>query len=66
MEAALNLCYNIAPGENGIRFSMLKELRLEGKKFLLHIFNDIFSNGVVPGSWQRTKITLILKPGNTE
>jgi hypothetical protein len=50
MEAALNLCYNIAPGENGIRFSMLKELRLEGKKFLLHIFNDIFSNGVVPGS----------------
>jgi hypothetical protein len=42
---------------------MLKELPLMRKKFLLNIFNDILSNGVVPGSWQRTKIIPILKPG---
>jgi hypothetical protein len=51
-EAALGLCSNTAPGEDGIRFGMLKELPLEGRKFLLHIFNDILflSNGVVLGS----------------
>jgi hypothetical protein len=36
---------------------------LEGKRILLHIFDDILSNGDVPGSWQRTKIIPILKPG---
>jgi hypothetical protein len=46
----------MAPGEDGIRFGMLKKLPLEGEKFLLHIFNDILSNGVVLGSWQKTKI----------
>jgi hypothetical protein len=62
-EAALTLCNNAAPGEDGIRFGMLRELPLEGNKFLLHISNDILSNGNVPGSWQRTKIIPILKPG---
>jgi hypothetical protein len=63
LEAALSLCNNTAPGEDEIRFGLLKELPLEGKKFLLHIFNDILSNGDVPGSWQRAKINSILKPG---
>jgi hypothetical protein len=61
-EAALSLCNNTAPRGDGIRFGMLKELPLEGKKFLLHFFNDILSNVVVPGSWQKTKIIPILKP----
>jgi hypothetical protein len=52
----------MAPGEDGIRFGMLKELPLEGEKFLLHIFNDILSNGVVPGIWHKTKTIPILKP----
>jgi hypothetical protein len=62
-EAALSLCNNTTSGEDGIRFGTLKKLRLEGKIFLFHIFNDILLNGDVPGSWQRTKIIPILKPG---
>jgi hypothetical protein len=55
-EPVLSLYNNSALAEEGIRSGMLKELPLEMKKFLLHIFNDILSNSVVPGSWQRTKI----------
>jgi hypothetical protein len=55
-EAAFKFCKKTAPGEDEIRFGMLKELPLEGKFFLLYIFDDIISNGDVPGSWQRTKI----------
>jgi hypothetical protein len=62
-ETALSLCNNTAPREDEIRFGMLKKLPLEMKKFLLHIFNDILSNGDVPGTWQRTKIIPIWKPG---
>jgi hypothetical protein len=62
-EAALSLCNNTVPGEDGIRFGMLKKMPVERKTFLLHIFNDILWNNDVPGSWQRKKIIPILKPG---
>jgi hypothetical protein len=38
-KAALIFCNNTAPGGDGIRFGMLKELPLEGNKFLFHIFS---------------------------
>jgi hypothetical protein len=40
----------------------VKGAALDGKTFLLHIFNDILSYSDDPGSWQRTKIIPILKP----
>jgi hypothetical protein len=50
-QAALSLCNKTGPGEDGIKFGLLKELPLEGKQFLLHIFNDVLAIGEVPESW---------------
>jgi ribonuclease HI len=63
LEAALDQCSNKSPGEDGIRFSMLKALPSEAKEYLLIIFNDILKTGVIPENWQKTKVIPILKPG---
>jgi hypothetical protein len=44
---------------------MLKNLPKQAKIFLLEIYNDILLTGVVPDSWQKTKIIPILKPGKS-
>lgn len=62
-EAALDICNNKAPGEDGIKFSLLKNLPKIAKDFLLDIFNVILSSGEVPESWHKTKVIPILKPG---
>jgi Endonuclease-reverse transcriptase/Reverse transcriptase (RNA-dependent DNA polymerase) len=63
LNAALDLCNNTSPGEDGIKFKLLKNMPEQAKLFLLQIFNDILSDGNVPLSWHRTKIIPILKPG---
>jgi ribonuclease HI len=60
--AALDLCNNSSPGEDAIKFIMLKKLPTEAKHYLLMIFNDILTSGEVPAAWQRTKVIPILKP----
>jgi hypothetical protein len=63
LEAALDL-YNICcPGLDGLRFFLFKALPPEAKLCLLEIYNDILRTGMVPESWYRTKVVLILEPG---
>jgi hypothetical protein len=61
--AALDMCKNSSPGEDGIKFTMIKNLPPEAKQFLLEIFNVILATGIVPEPWKRTKVIPILKPG---
>jgi ribonuclease HI len=63
LNAALDICNNTSPGEDGIKFSLLKNLPGQAKLFLLQIFNEIMDSGEVPLPWHRTKIVPILKPG---
>ncbi len=62
-EAALALCNNTSPGQDGVKFSMIKALPTRVKELLISIFNDILTQGVVPAVWQQTKVVPILKPG---
>jgi hypothetical protein len=55
-------CNNSAPGLDGIKFIMFKFLPEEAKRYLLGIFNEVVSSGMIPGSWLRTKVVPILKP----
>jgi hypothetical protein len=41
---------------------MFKFLPEEAKRYLLGIFNEIMSTGMIPESWLRTKVVPILKP----
>jgi hypothetical protein len=45
----------------GLRFSLFKALPMEAKLCLLD--NDILAKRVMPQSWHRTKVMLIVKPG---
>jgi ribonuclease HI len=63
LEAALELCNNTCPGEDGIKFILLKRMPFEAKTMLLQIFNAILTCGEVPLAWHRTKVIPILKPG---
>jgi hypothetical protein len=40
----------------------LKMKSEEAKRYLLGIFNEVVSLGMIPGSWLRTKVVPILKP----
>jgi hypothetical protein len=61
-EGAMDQCNNSAPGLDGIKFIVFKFLPEEAKLYLLGIFNEIMSTGMIPESWLRTKVVPILKP----
>jgi hypothetical protein len=61
-EGALEQCKNSGPGLDGIKFIMFNFLPEEAKWYLLGIFNEIMSTGMIPESWLRTKVVQILKP----
>nr|CAH7735698.1 unnamed protein product [Callosobruchus chinensis] len=52
-----------APGFDQITYSMLDNLPLSAKTFLLTIFNDIWINHESLTSWKKVVIISILKPG---
>jgi hypothetical protein len=60
-EEALDQCNNSAPLD-GRKFIMFKFLPKEAKRYLLRIFNEIRSTGMIPESWLKTKVVPILKP----
>lgn len=51
-----------APGEDSITYSMIYNLPLEGKLYLLQLFNQIFKHSLVPEQWRSIQIVPIPKP----
>ena len=52
-----------APGDDGICYSMLKNMPLEYQGLLLEIYNMIWMTSVIPQAWQVSTIIPILKAG---
>ncbi|KAG7300559.1 hypothetical protein JYU34_014851 [Plutella xylostella] len=50
-----------APGDDGITFSMIKNMPDIGKSILLNIYNRCLTNSFVPRQWRRVKIVAIPK-----
>jgi hypothetical protein len=50
LEAALRLCDNRTPGDGGIKFSLLKELPLEEKQFLLYMMSSRLARFQIVGT----------------
>lgn len=50
-----------APGNDNITYSMIFNLPLVGKQFLINLYNDIFYSGYVPKQWRDIKIVPIPK-----
>lgn len=55
-----------APGIDGITYSMLKNLPMIGKSFLVEIFNGSMRSGRSPEPWKSTIICPILKENGDE
>lgn len=54
-----------APGEDGITYSMIHQLSLPTKKFLLHIYNLIFKYALIPEQWRCIQIVPIPKANSS-
>lgn len=54
-----------SPGDDEITYSMIHNLPIPGKKFLLYLFNLIFKSGYVPEQWKDILILPIPKPGSS-
>lgn len=52
-----------SPGIDNISYSMVFNLSVSGKKFLLHIYNLILHTGVIPSQWRSIRVVPIPKPG---
>lgn len=50
-----------APGRDGISFSMIKNLPMEGKSMLLSIYNRFLRDGYVPIQWRKVNVVPIPK-----
>ena len=63
MSNALNDSSLTSPGEDGIRYEMIKHLPEDSKSFLLNTFNGLWGSHVSPQSWKVSEIVPALKPG---
>ena len=52
-----------SPGGDGIHMNLIKHLPVKTKKFLLVIFNIIWSSSQCPAQWKEAVLAPILKPG---
>ena len=62
LEYSLRKLKSSAPGHDLINNQMLKELPGLVKTFLINLFNDSFSSGIIPASWKYAILIPILKP----
>lgn len=53
-----------APGLDQVSNEFLKNLNMNGKKYLLKSLNFIFKNGNIPKTWSETKMVLFFKKGD--
>lgn len=63
LNLALSQCENTAPGLDGIKFIVLKNLPENTKLLLLQIFNKFLEINHVPEIWKKVKTVTVLKPG---
>ena len=61
--SSLSKTKNSAPGEDKIRYQMLKELPLNAKDHLLKIFNKFYRHSFYPPEWSHAIVVPILKQG---
>ena len=62
LHSALSSTEDSSPGEDGILYSMIRQLPTEAKLFLLKIINKIWETGVLPRSWKISIIIPVQKP----
>jgi ribonuclease HI len=53
---------NSAPGDDGIKFNLLKNLPDVAKRRMLNLFNHFLEHNIVPDAWRRVKVIAIKKP----
>lgn len=63
LESALCQAENNAPGMDGIKFALLKNLPLTAKKLLLKLYNAFLRLNICPRTWYEVKVLPLLKPG---
>ncbi len=52
-ENALEKPGKTAPGKDEVCYRMMKQIRKEGKKKLLMLYNKVWEEGKVPNSWKK-------------
>jgi len=62
LENAIKLCKNGAPGDDGINYSIFKNLPENAKIELLKLFNKSWQTGTTPDTWNEAVIIPLLKP----
>ena len=62
LENAIKLCKNGAPGDDGIHYSVLKNLPENANLELLKLLNKSWQTGTAPDTWNEAVIIPLLKP----
>lgn len=63
LDLAFSNTKNTVPGIDNIKFIILKNLPLEGKLYLLSVYNEFILQNVFPTEWRFIKVVSIIKPG---
>lgn len=63
LKRALDKAGQTAPGKDEICYCMMKHLSVEGLEKLLMLYNRVWIEGMIPGSWKEAIIIPIRKPG---
>ncbi|KAJ4438019.1 hypothetical protein ANN_13958, partial [Periplaneta americana] len=58
----IDVSKNTSPGPDNIPYEFLKQLPMDGKTYLLNIFNHIWTTQVFPDNWRKAIIVPIPKP----
>lgn len=61
---AISKCSSLSPGPDDIPYIFLQNLPLSALVYILHIYNKIWNNGMLPKAWKHSIVIPILKPGN--
>jgi hypothetical protein len=63
LQSALNRTTQSSPGSDGIDYNIIKHLPLACLRVLLHLFNTVWSAGLIPHQWKHSIVIPIHKPG---
>ena len=62
LEDALSTCRSSSSGPDNIPYELLKQMPPEGKRYLLEIYNFLWTNKVFPDQWRSAIVVPIPKP----